>query len=309
MLRKNLIKRFFSEQTQVQIKKERLIPSNLEAINPYISRLTEKEINEIKQVGADIIIPREHLIQFQNSGLFHEENESFKNASKNLLLDNYLSRMNLYFDYQEVFRDFIQSIARNDLNFLNLVAEAYLSNYLISTLGKLKKIGYFIELESLRNKQEITPLSSEMFKNLRINRYKNLENLSKLEDLKINKGTLVNVANVEGTDSSIFDNNKPFILSTLVKVKTPMKLSIYNQNLSLKLYGKEVNEEVTYLVKYETELSHTEMFSIIYNPNKRKRTRQTRIVDINNILEGNPFKNPKIFEEVLSARKQYSSKI
>jgi len=301
-----LSRRFFKtfcEQTSLQVKKEQLIPKSFQLLNPNITKLTENELQEIQRVGADVVIPNEVLSTFKSSGLFHEEHDLFKNREESSLLKSYIDRQNLLFDYSEIFRDFMQSIARNDFNYLNLVAEANLANTLQQTLDRIRKKGFYIELESLRNKHQHTPLEATWFKNLRINRYKNLETLENLDDLKINKlFSGVYNAHVKGRDTSIFENNKPFIFSCLVKVTTPMKLSVYNQNLSLKLYGKEKNEDVSYYVKFETEMSYTETLSVIRNPNKQKRTRQTRIADINNILNGNPFKSQELFSIIQEAR-------
>ena len=92
-----------------------------------------------------------------------------------------------------------------------------------------------------------------------------------------------------GEDKSFFDNNKPIILSSILKIKTPMKLVIYNQNYSKKIFGKNENDDMEYVIKYETELSYSDMCWITPTVNKNSRLRQTRIVDFNNVLNGNNF--------------------
>ena len=302
---KRIFKRNFCESAQkvAVLKTPRNIPSNLEHINPNIKDLSEKELNEIKAVGADYVIPRELVNNFLQAGVYQEDNVLTKQQGQSRgFLFNYLKRMNMFFDYNEVFRDFFQSLAKNDNNFLNLVAEPYLVKHIVSHLEKLRRKGFFIELESIRNKQEFEVIDVNLYKNLRINRYKNFENenINKMDDLNISSyfGGKYNVARVNNHDTSIFENNKPFILATTMKVTSPMKLSVFNQNLSLKVYGKTEQSNVSYIVRFETEMSPRELFSVAYNPNKKLRTRQTRIADFNEVLNGNPFLNEEIYKLV-----------
>jgi hypothetical protein len=73
-----------------------------------------------------------------------------------------------------------------------------------------------------------------------------------------------------------------------------MKLSIFNQNLSLKLYGKPSDESVSYLFNIETELGLRDIVGFLPNPNRTSKLRQSRITDINKVLNGNPFINDEI---------------
>lgn len=291
-----LIRKAFCDKTALVKNIPKSLPQNLEHLNPNTKNLTEFEIKDIEKTGASFILPNEECNYLKTSGIiqdfFTNDIDNFRKSKPHGIFYKYIGLLNLFFEYNEVFRDFFQSIARDDFNYLNLVCEAYLANHINSQLGKLRRKGFYIELESLRNKQSFEVVDWKLYKNLRINRYKNYE---KGGEIKLHDyGKLLSVATFGSNDISIFDNNKPFILASTMKVTSPMKLSIYNQNLSLKLYGKEEKENVHYLVRFETEMSLGELLSIHPNPNKYSKLRQTKIADINNVLNGNSFINDEI---------------
>lgn len=293
---KKIIKKYFCEQQKaLALKKERaFVPSSIEKANPYIKRISDDEIIEIKNSGADLVASPEVINDYSLSGIdqFNEYVMKFSSSNTSTAY-KYIKQQSLFNEYNEVFRDFFQSIARDDFNYLNLVCEPYFANTINKSLDKIRKKGYFLELEDLRIQQNYEIVGWEVYKNLRINRYKNYELTSKPEITSYFNNKL-NIAKFPKVDISIFDNNKPFIFAVTMKVKTPMKLSLFNQNLSLKLHGKEKKEEVSYLVRFETEFSFIDFLKIASNPNKEKRTRSTRITDFNYLMKGNPFINDEI---------------
>lgn len=262
--------------------------------NPNISKLTESEIKSIEKIGASFVLPNEFVQTLSDSGLNQNninETETHTEYKKGLM-HYYLRNMNLLNDYSDIFREFFQSVARDDFNYLNLTCEPFLCQTFDAKLKPLKLKGYKVELENIKINQSFELQDWRLYKNLRINRFKNFLQSDQMSFKSYGK---LDIFKFGSKDITIFDNNKPFILSTLMKVTTPMKLNVYNENLSLKLYGNEKNTNVSYLVKFETELSLAELFNgFVKNPNRGDRKRQTRITDFNNIMKGNPFNNPEI---------------
>lgn len=261
--------------------------------NPNISKLSENEIKSIEKIGGSFVLPNEYVQILTESGLSQDNlntNELVQN--KKGLMYYYLRNMNLLNDYSDIFREFFQSVARDDFNYLNLTCEPFFCQTFEAKIKPLRLKGYKIELEKLKINQTFELQDWRLYKNLRINRFKNF---LQSDEMSFNSYLKLDVFKFGSKDITIFDNNKPFILSTLMKVTTPMKLNIYNENLSLKLYGNDSNTNVSYMVKFETELSFSELFNgLVKNVNRGERKRQTRITDFNNILKGNPFNNPEI---------------
>lgn len=251
-------------------------------LNKELDDVRNKISSEAQKVGADLVLPSDVNSKVCRSGVIFNTFHDFPKTTGGWYL-NYLKNMGLIRDYESVFRDFLQSIARKDDNYLDLVSESRLADHIIEQLNHIRKAGYIIDLENLKIKQEYEVADWSVYKNLRIRREENPSNF------RFEKYGKLSIARVDGEDKSIYDNIRPFILSSLMKVKTPMKLSIFNQNFSAKLYGKGINESLEYLVKFETELNYSDFLWILPTVNKPSRARRTRITDINNVLEGNDF--------------------
>lgn len=291
---KKTLKKLFSESNlpiKSTLNSDFLSSSILK--NPNISKLSENEIKSIEKIGGSFVLPNEYVQTLTESGLSQDNlntNELVQN--KKGLMYYYLRNMNLLNDYSDIFREFFQSVARDDFNYLNLTCEPFFCQTFEAKIKPLRLKGYKIELEKLKINQTFELQDWRLYKNLRINRFKNF---LQSDEMSFNSYLKLDVFKFGSKDITIFDNNKPFILSTLMKVTTPMKLNIYNENLSLKLYGNDSNTNVSYMVKFETELSFSELFNgLVKNVNRGERKRQTRITDFNNILKGNPFNNPEI---------------
>lgn len=297
-MQRNLIKKLFCEATSLQIKKEASsFPQTLKYLNPNIKSLNENQIRDIENSGASYVLPQEAVSYIVDSGINQEFNFNKNQYKRNSFIQKYVKNLNLHFEYDELIRDFFQSIAREDYHYLNLVCEAYLAQHVNAKITDLRKKGFLLQLDSLSNKHDLEILDWQMFKNYRINRFKNYE----VKGNRIVKSYFNNkfvLTNIEGEDTSIFDNYRPFILRTLVKVSTPMKLSVYNQNYTLKLYGKDKDESVDYLFQFETELSYSDLIAFSFNPNRNSKLRQSRITDVNKVLDGNDFYNEDIEKKV-----------
>ena len=144
----------------------------------------------------------------------------------------YLRNMNLLNDYSDIFREFFQSVARDDFNYLNLTCEPFLCQTFDAKLKPLKLKGYKVELENIKINQSFELQDWRLYKNLRINRFKNFLQSDQMSFKSYGK---LDIFKFGSKDITIFDNNKPFILSTLMKVTTPIKLNVYNENLPFKL--------------------------------------------------------------------------
>ncbi len=77
-------------------------------------------------------------------------------------------------------------------------------------------------------------------------------------------------------------------------VKSPMKMAIYNQNLTRKLHGHGQDEKINYVVRFESQFSYSDFAWVLPTMNKPKRLRLTKITDFNNIMRGNPYFENKL---------------
>lgn len=259
---------------------------NIISVNELKKEISLKEellMKEAEKTGSDLIFPSEMKSSAIQAGVLTELDVK-PSGSKGLYL-KYLNNMGLIREYQEIFRDFFQSIARKDDNFLDLVCESSLGDYINANLDNLRKKGFIIELENLKIKHDFEVIDWHLYKNLRVRREDNT-----LPFKFDHYGRKISIARLINEDKSYFDNERSWILSSTLKIKSPMKLTVFNQNFSKKIFGKEKEEQMEYIVKFETELGYTDLLWVLPVVNKPSRLRQTRIVDFNNILKGNEFK-------------------
>lgn len=272
------------------ITQQQSILSNIKPIdNSIVDYNEEKLVEEAKRTGSDLILPEEVKVEIKKTGVISEESQNVPSYKSNYI--TYLKNMGLIREYQEVFREFFQAIARQDENYMDLVCESKLGDYIINRLDQLRKKGYIIEIDNLKINYEFELVDWKVYKNLHVRR----------EDNKIpfefdHYGKKLSIARFINQDKSWFDNETPFILSSTLKIKTPFKLVVYNQNFSKKIYGKEKEDVIEYIVKFETMLGYTDFLWILPTVNKPSRLRKTRIVDFNNVLNGN------VFEENIKSR-------
>lgn len=286
----------FTDIVKKEERAEEIVRSSEKFLTDIASKRTKftaDELEIIRKTGAELFLKTETMNQVKQSGiLFEDINEGIvgldSKAEAGLKL-TYLRNMRLLDDYDTLFRDFIQACARRDERSIKISSEGRLFNYISSNLHNIKNQGYNIEIESLKIKQNYKVLSIELFKNLRVERalnpsYYNYDFSTSSTPL----GKML-VAKERGVDHSIFENKKPIILATTMLIKTPMKLAIFNQNLTKKLHGEEENKEIEYVVRFESEMTYGDLFWILPTQNKPRRLRQTKITDFNNVLRGNPL--------------------
>lgn len=264
----------------------------LTEISRTTSGLTPEDYIASKKTGADLYLTPEKKSALEAPGFFFNDvNEAIDleaNSYKGWKLQ-YLKNMLLLQDYNNIFRDFLQSCALNDNDGLELTCESRFKQCLQSNLNPIITKGYNFEIDSLRILQNFQILNIEIFKNLKVNRFENKE-LNKYE-FKLSAtplGPMV-IAHEIGNDHSLAKDHKPFILATTMLVKTPMKMAIFNQNLKKKIHGLPEDQVTEYVVRFESQFSYSDFFWILPTQNKPKRLRSTKIADFNNIMRGNPF--------------------
>jgi hypothetical protein len=292
---KNLSIKLFSEivpKSDTAVVK----PSSLETLSEISKQtfgLTPEEYKKTKAVGADLYLSPDKKEIIQNpSFFFRDRNDglNLENAASRGWKLKYLKNMNLLNEYDTLFRDYLQSCATYDANGLALDCEPTFQTLLQQSLNTLKKKGYQLEIESLSTKMDYGVLRIELYKNLNIDRSKNSD-YSRYSFVKSSTplGTLVNAREIGEDNNSLAKNQKPFILATTMLVRTPMKIAIFNQNLSRKIYGENENEAIDYVVRFETQMNYSDFTWILPGPNKPSRLRMTKITDFNNLARGNPF--------------------
>lgn len=269
--------------------------SNIDVVNDISRRntgLSSEVWSESQRVGADLYVNSENLKIFKAPGFYFSDVNTEINldrvASKGLTY-KYFKNMLLFQEYDSLFRDFLQDCARFDQAGLKLACEPRLFDYIKRNLETIRKNGYVPEIDSLKVKFDYSVLRTEIYKNLSINRYQN----KPLSDYIISEswtplGRMV-VAKEANIDYSFITVPRPFILANTMLVKTPMKIAIYNQNMSKKLYGHSEEETVSYVVRFEHEFNAGDFSWILPTQNKPSRLRRTKIADFNNILRGNPL--------------------
>jgi hypothetical protein len=254
--------------------------------------MTSEEFNITKKTGTDLYLNPDRLKAITSTGFFFEDINETKDlnsvSSKGWKLQ-YLKNMLLLQDYNNIFRDFLQSCALNNSDGLGLTCEPRLKKIVQQNIKSINSTGLNLELESLRIIQDYKILRTEIYKNIHVNREEN-KTYNKYNFIKVPTplGSLV-IAHEKGNDHSIAKDPRPFILATTMLVRSPMKLAVFNQNLSRKLHGKETEQSTEYVVRFESQFSYTDFAWILPTQNKPKRMRSTKITDFNNILRGNPY--------------------
>ncbi len=291
----NKVFRSFSE---VVPSKGEAIPTTLQPqdllneISKTSLGLPESTFISLKKTGTDIFLNPEKKTKLEKVGLFFNDvNEEIdlESVSQKGWKLQYLKNMLLLQDYNSIFRDFLQSCALNNGDGLNLTCEPRFKKYVQANLATINRLGYNMEIESLKIMQDYKILRVEIYKNLSINRDSN----KAYDQYKINKiptplGPLI-VAQEKGVDQSIVKNPHPFILATTMLVQSPMKMAFFNQNLTKKLHGRPEEEKINYVVRFESQFNYSDFGWILPTQNKPKRLRQTKITDFNNVLRGNPY--------------------
>jgi len=254
--------------------------------------LSPDEFSVARKTGSDLYLNPEKLRTVQNAGLFfndvNDELDLEKIAVKGWKLQ-YLKNMLLLQDYTNIFREFLQSCALNNSEGLGLTCEPRFNNFVQSNLHAINKLGYNLEIESLRIKQDFSILRMEIYKNLKVNRFENRQlNNYKFDKIWTPLGNLV-VAKELGRDTSLPTNPTPFILATTMLVRTPMKIAFMNQNMSRKVHGQPEEKTIDYVVRFESQFTYNDFFWVMPVQNKPKRIRSTKIADFNTVMRGNPF--------------------
>ena len=257
---------------------------------------TKEEIMLSQKLGIDLYLNSHKLSVIENSGFYFIDQENQLNLSVNSQEGwrlKYLKNMNLLQIYDDIFREFLQNCAKLDNFGLDLNLEPRFANFIKFKLYELKRFGFNLEVNTIKIRQNYKILRMEIYKNLSIDRSQNSE-FSKYKFNKINLGLApMVVANEVGVDNSLAMNKKPFILATTMLIQSPMRLAIFNQNLSkeFKIKDKEV---LDYVVRFETEMNYSDFGWILPSQNKPSRMNVTKITDFNNVLRGNPYFTEKI---------------
>jgi hypothetical protein len=270
-------------------------PSTLDSLSDISKQnlgMSLEEYQKSKAIGADLFLSPEKkgLIQ-SNAFFFKDTNEGVnpENSAHRGWKLSYLRNMNLLIEYDTIFREFLQSCARYDNNGLKLTCEPRFNTLMLNSLNGIRQQGYQLEIENLRTKFDYGLLRLEMYKHLNVDRTLNKHfNDYDLSTYSTPLGKMI-IAREKNEDISLPKNLKPFILATTMLIRTPMKIAIFNQNMTRKIYGEPENETIDYVVRFETQMNYSDFTWILPGPNKPSRLRATKITDFNNLARGNPY--------------------
>ncbi len=290
----NIIFKKFSEvipkeqEQQLDINK---VPKSLDDLIYKNSSLSPEEIDKSKRQGIDLFLNQQKLSIIENSGFYFNNNKSKLNLGVNAESGwrlRYLKNMGLLYEYDDIFREFLQNCAKVDSLGIDLYTEPRLSNLIQFKLKEMKGFGFNLEIDDIKIRQNHQILRIEIYKNLSIDRRVNGE-FSKQIFNKVPTGLApLVIAKEMGKDNSLALNKKPFILATTMLIRSPMRLNIWNQNHSkeFKLNEQDLQE---YVVRFETQMTYSDFGWILPTQNKPSRLKNTKITDFNNVLRGNPY--------------------
>lgn len=264
---------------------------NLDELVLKNSNHTNEEIQIAQKLGSDLYLNQEKLSVIENSGFYFNELDSkinFAGKGQTGWRLKYLKNMGLLEEYDNIFREFLQNCARLDGNGINLICEPRLAELIKSKLLELKKFSFNLDVNDIKIRQNYKLLRMEILKNINIDRSLN-DNFANKSFSRSNMllGNMT-VANQSGEDYSFAQNQKPFILACTMLVQSPMRLSIFNQNLSKEFKFRD-EEVLDYVVRFETEMTYSDFTWVMPTQNKPSRMKFTKITDFNNVLRGNPY--------------------
>jgi len=267
------------------------VSRNLDELILKNTNHTKEEIAISQKLGIDLYLNQEKLQVIENSGFYFNELDNkinFARKGTNNWRFKYLKNMGLIEEYDDIFREFLQNCARIDTYGLDLTCEPRLAEMIKIKLYELKKFSFNLEVNTIKIRQNHKLLRMEILKNVNIDRSQNedFSNLS-FSNVNIGLGNMI-VANKKGEDYSFAQNKKPFILACTMLIQSPMRLAIFNQNLSKEFKFRD-EEVLDYVVRFETEMSYSDFTWILPTQNKPSRMKFTKITDFNNVLRGNPY--------------------
>ena len=193
--------------------------------------------------------------------------------------------------FAELFREFHQSCARNDREGIEFVCEKRLAQAVNESMGRIHFHGLDIEMANLTCEPEIKVLKVEVSHGLSVDRSAN----GNAEDWNVNESTILGAPCTYYTPANdtrdMFDSieygRAPLCVAVTCLVESPMKLFVYNQNCSKILLGSDNDETVKNVVRFETNLSWTDLTDIM--PTIMKAPKPWIITDFNNLMNENPF--------------------
>lgn len=294
--------------TEVIPSKEKTVPTNIEELLLQKTNFSNEEIMLSQKLGVDLYLNQQKLSAIENSGFYFIDPLRKLNFEENGVAGwrlKYLNNMRLLEEYDNIFREFLQNCARFDTAGLDLQCEPRFSNWIKFKLSELKRFSFNLEVNTIKIRQNYKILRMEIYKNLNINRNSNDSDISNFTFSKFSTplAPLI-VAKESNKDNSLAENPKPFILATTMLVQSPMRMAVWNQNLSKEF---KVNENKTqdYVVRFETQMNYSDFFWILPTQNKPSRTAFTKITDFNNTLRGNPYFVDKLDLDDINLRHKY----
>ena len=290
----NLNKFRFSEVVPSSTNEENTISNvsrNLDELILKNSNHTKEEIAISQKLGSDLFLNQEKLQVIENSGFYFNELDNkinFEGKGISGWRLKYLKNMGLLNEYDDIFREFLQNCARLDNFGIDLNCEPRLAHMIKIKLQELKRFSFNLDVNTIKIRQNYKLLRIEILKNINIDRSFNGE-FSKFNFGNYNMGlSNMVVAHERGEDHSLAQNQKPFILACTMLIQSPMRLAIFNQNLSKEFKYRD-EEVLDYVVRFETEMNYSDFTWILPTQNKPSRIKFTKITDFNNVLRGNPY--------------------
>lgn len=193
--------------------------------------------------------------------------------------------------FNELFREFHQSCARNDTVGIKHVCEGRLAQAVNESMDRIHFHGLDLEMANLTAEPNIRVLKVEVNHGLNVDRSQN----GNAEDWAIAESSIQGaqcnyytpVPDNRSMLDSIEDSRKPYVVAVTCLIESPMKLFVYNQNCSKILLGSDNQEMVKNVVRFEANLAWNELLDVM--PTQMKPPKEWIITDYNNLMNENPF--------------------
>lgn len=201
---------------------------------------------------------------------------------------------NATYEINKLFREFHQSCALADYNYLDAILEPKLAQYVKESVRRIHFHGLDIEMANLTVDQpRIKLLKVEVHHGINLDRRLN----KPASEYTIEKSKILGAPQTvylpknENDSRHFLDhlnyNYKPYVVAATLMIESPMKLFVYNQNHSAVLFGSKDEELVKNIVRVETQVRWLDLFKIL--PTANKPMFGWKITDYNNVLNENPY--------------------
>jgi len=202
-------------------------------------------------------------------------------------------------DFNILYREFHQWVALPDYEGLDHLCDKRLAKHLKKVIKNIHIAGLALDLERLTVRQpKMEILDFKIYKGLYVDRDKN----GNMSDYIVGKGSVYGLwpkcivykrrnQTLNDDMEIIEETHKPYLIHVKVLIHSHMRLFGYTKNeFQLTSVNTELGDDMTpNIVQFEINVKGIEFYKILPTEGKAPLTRQWKMTDFNNALEGNPL--------------------